>query len=183
MCRSRLSRLFLGFNRQRRRTARERGQGTSLGSFVGTSLVGGWSVSQLHSNAGCTSLPRLYAGWQTHARNENRNPQTIARSDMQKMRRKISKKCPVRVIYSNIYTYIYNTLILFNTRHYILHSAFLNPNPPALRAPKLLQDAWDRHLTVKQKYVVLSPDISVSHHRIHSLSLFQLHRSRSTVLP
>lgn len=39
-------------------------------------------------------------------------------------------------------------------------------NPLALRAPKLLQDAWDRHLTVKQKYVVLSPDLSVSHRRI-----------------
>ena len=49
MCRSRLSGLFLGFNRQRRRTARERGQGTSLGSFVATSLVGCFS--------GCTATP------------------------------------------------------------------------------------------------------------------------------
>ena len=78
---------------------------------------------------------------------------------MRNMRRKISKRCPVSVIHTNIYS----TLILINTRHYILYSAFFIPNPPALRAPKLLQDAWDRHLTVKQKYVVLSPDISVSH--------------------
>lgn len=51
MCKSRLGRLFLGFNRQRRGTARERGQGTSLGSFVGTSLVG---VGRFLS---CTATP------------------------------------------------------------------------------------------------------------------------------
>ena len=55
------------------------------------------------------------------------------------------------------YTTIYNSLV---------DSPYSSCNSPALRAPKLLQDAWDRHLTVKQKYVFLPPDLPVSYRRI-----------------
>jgi nucleolar protein 16 len=61
------------------------------------------------------------------------------------MQRRFSKRCPVSTQYLQ-YSY--------SSRSFC--------HKPALRAPKLLQDAWDRHLTVKQKYVVLSPDLSLS---------------------
>lgn len=112
MCKSRLSRLFLGFNRRRRRAARERGQGTSLSSFVGPSCL--LVSSQLHSNARCTepcSYSIVRAGWQTHARNESKNRQAIARSGMQTMRRGISKRCPV----SQIFKPIFAVLLLYSS--------------------------------------------------------------------
>ena len=73
---------------------------------------------------------------------------------MQSMRRRILKRCPVSTPIHQ-----YSTSFWIPRTHSFC-------NPLALRAPKLLQDAWDRHLTVKQKFVVFSPDLSVSHRRI-----------------
>ena len=124
MCKSRLSRLFLGFNRQRRGTARERGQGTSLGSFVGTSLVG---VGRFLSCTATPVVPRSldYTSGMANPRQKRKQKSSShrpvrhakhAKKNLKKMPRKHYSHEYLQYSYSNQYSSLHSLFCILQSK-------------------------------------------------------------------